>query len=157
MTFTYKLTLTVIGVALFSYIENSRGAVTVASCVCGISAFSVSELLTTSIGNGFGNYFISAAMTCLLAEIGARIMRAPVTVILLPAIIPLVPGALLYGAVRGLMLGNSEWYTEYGSEALSATAGIGAAIVSVSALVRVGYSSLYRMILRIKRNKNRAS
>ena len=157
MTFAYKLTLTVIGVALFSYIDNSRGAVTVASCVCGLSAFSVSELLTSSIGNGFGNYFISAALTCLLAEIGARIMRVPVTVISLPAIIPLVPGALLYSAVRGLMLGNGKWYTEYGREALSATAGIGVAIVSVSALVRVGYSSIYRIFLRIKHNKNRAS
>ena len=157
MTFAYKLILTVIGVALFSYIDNSRGAVTVASCVCGLSAFSVSELLIASIGNGFGNYFISAALTCLLAEIGARIMCTPVTVILLPAIIPLVPGALLYGAVRGLMLGSGEWYTEYGREALSAIAGIGAAIVSVSAFARVVYSLVYRVFLRIKHNKNRAS
>ena len=157
MPFLYKLMLTLIGVALFSYIDNSRGAVTVASCVCGLSAFSVSELLTVSMGNGFTNYFISASLTCLLAEVGARMMRTPVTVILLPAMIPLVPGALLYGAVRSLMLGNGGWYTEYGSEALGAIAGIGAAIVSVSALARAGYSLIYRLTLRVKHNKNRAS
>ena len=153
MIWIYKLVLTVIGVALFSYIDNARGSVTVASCICGLTAYCVSELLTAWIGSGFIMYFISASVTCFLAEIGARIMRVPVTVILLPAIIPLVPGALLYSAVRSLMLGSSEWYTEYGNEAFRATAGIGAAIVSVSALARVGCSLIYRIRAVIKTKK----
>ena len=140
-----KLILTVIGIALFSYIDNAKPLVNVASCICGVSAFFVSELTTPWLGNGFAMYFISATVTCFLAETGARIMRVPVTVLLLPAIIPLVPGAILYNAVRALMLGQEEWYTAYGSEALRATAGIGSAIVTVSAIVRVTYAYIRRI------------
>lgn len=155
--FIYKLVLTVTGVALFAYIDRARTVVTVASCICGATAFTVSELLTVWLGNGFVMYFASASVTCFLAEAGARIMRVPVTVILLPAIIPLVPGALLYNTMRALMLGNGNWYTEYGGEALRSTAGIGCAIVFTSAMARLGYGAIYKLRVFIRKNKNRAA
>ena len=155
--FAFKLILTVIGVALFAYTDRARRPVTVASCICGATAFTVSELLSLWMGNGFIMYFISASVTCFMAEIGARIMRVPVTVILLPAIIPLVPGALLYNTMRAITSGNGNWYTEYGGEALKSTAGIGCAIVFASAVARMGYGSVYKFKSFIRKNKNRAA
>ena len=146
LVFLYKLLLTVIGVALFSYIDRARGKVTVVSCIGGLVAFTVSEWLTYYIGSGFLAYFVAAYVTCFVAEVGARVLRVPVTVILLPSIIPLVPGSLLYSTVRALMRGNERWYIEYGAEAVQAITGIGIAIVSVSAIARFLYSAGSKII-----------
>ena len=135
----YKLVLTVLGVWLFALIDNAAGRVIVASCICGAATFLVSEILAVNYGNGFMIYFISACVTCGMSEIGARIMCVPVTVILLPAIIPLVPGALLYSTMKALLQGEGEWYYEYGKEAIVAAAGIGVAIVSISLVSKAFY------------------
>lgn len=144
--FLYKLFLTVVGVALFSFIDKARWMVAIGSCLCGATAFVISEILSIRLGNGFITYYISATITCLLAEVGARVIRAPVTVILLPAIIPLVPGALLYSAMKAAMNGDPLWYSEYGAEATRATAGIGIAIVSVSAIARAVCGAIMRFL-----------
>ena len=132
----YRLVLTVIGVSLFAVLDNASGRVIIASCICGASTFIVSEMASMNYDNNFLIYFISAILTCGMSEVGARIMRTPVTVILLPAIIPLVPGSLLYSAIKALLQGSETWYSEYGSEAVAAVSGIGVAIVAVSGVSR---------------------
>jgi len=153
MKFIYDFILTATGVALFSYIDNARWSVTTASVICGVATFTLSEQLTQSLGGGFIMYFLSATLTCFLSEIGARLLCVPATVILLPAIIPLVPGSLLYSAMKGLIIGDALWYSNYGKEALNATAGIGVAIVSVSAGVRLVYEIKTRLLLNRKVKK----
>ena len=141
-TAVYNFILTVLGTALFAYLDGVRRSVVLASIICGATAFISSELLSPFLGNGFVMYFIASSITCFLGEIGARLMRVPTTVILLPAIIPLVPGSLLYSSMKSLMSGEVNWYAEYGNEALRATAGIGLAIVSASAIARLIHSFL---------------
>lgn len=150
----YNFILTVMGTALFAYLDGVRRSVVWASIICGATAFIVSEMLTPVLGNGFLMYFISSALTCFLGELGARLMRVPVTVILLPAIIPLVPGALLYSSMRSLMSGEAHWYTKYGNEALRATAGIGLAIVSASAVARLIHSFIGSVMNKKRRSLN---
>ena len=142
----YRLVLTVFGVWLFALIDNAPGRVIVASCICGAVTFAVSEILAVNHGNGFIIYLISACVTCGMSELGARIMCVPVTVILLPAIIPLVPGALLYSAMKALLQGEGEWYYEYGKEAIAAAAGIGVAIVVISLVSKAFYGFKKRFI-----------
>ena len=137
MMFIYKLVLTVVGVALFALQDRARGRVTVAACVCGALTFTCNEMFNRIFGTGFVCYLLSALITCIFSEICARVMKVPTTVILLPAVIPLVPGALLYNSVRGLMTHDGEWYLKYGREALNATAGIAVAAVTASAAARV--------------------
>lgn len=136
LSFIYKMTLTVLGVALFAYLDRARPRIILASCICGALTFIASELTEPWLGNGFLTYLISASVTCASSELGARLMRTPTTVILLPAIIPLVPGSLLYKTVRALITGKAELFRIYGTEALNATAGIAIAIASVSAVAR---------------------
>ena len=150
--FIIKLLLTALGVGLFAFIDKARLGVIIVSCACGAGTFVISEILLHFYGNGFVMYFLSASFVCICAESGARIMRVPTTVILLPAIIPLVPGSLLYGAMAALMRGDKNWYEAYGREALNATAGIGIAIVLIAALARPVYSVGMDMVKKRKRN-----
>lgn len=136
------MTLTVLGVGLFAFLDRARPRIIIASCLCGALTFTVSELITPLLGNGFLTYLISASVTCAFSELGARLMKTPVTVISLPAIIPLVPGSLLYRTVRALIMSEAEHFQIYGTEALNATAGIAVAIATVSAVARLLSTSM---------------
>lgn len=135
--YLYMLTLTVVGVGLFAFLDKARGAVIIASCLCGALTFTVSEIVTPFLGGSFWAYLISAGVNCVFSEFGARLMKLPVTVIMLPAIIPLVPGSLLYRAVRTWLTGGDDWYSSYGAEAIAASLGIAVAISAVSAVFRL--------------------
>ncbi|MBR2459806.1 MAG: threonine/serine exporter family protein [Clostridia bacterium] len=145
----YRFALTVMGVLLFALLDRARTRVVIAACICGAVTFVVGDILETMWGAGFVSYFFSASVTCVCSELGARVLKVPATVILLPAIIPLVPGSLLYSTMRALMAGNAEWYSDYGSEALSATCGIGIAIVSTSAAVKLFWAMGKRVYLYV--------
>lgn len=154
MKFLYELFLTVSGVALFALLDKASGKVMIASCICGALTFTVSEFLYPIVGNGFINYFFSASVTCVFSEIGARVMRVPATVIMLAAIIPLVPGALMYRTVRALIERDASGYKIYGSEALWAVTGIAVAIAAISAAVRLLHS-FGEYINKGRRNKTK--
>ena len=152
----YKFVLTVVGVGLFAVLDNATKRVIVASCICGATTFTVSEILSGRFLDGFIIYLMSACVTCVMAEVGARLMQVPVTVILLPAIIPLVPGALLYGAIKSLLQGKAGWYEEYGREAIIAVFGIGIAIVVVSLASKTVFglkNRVWKCLLSQKRHK----
>ena len=87
------------------------------------------------IGLGF---FISclagAAMAALYAEIQARVWKAPATLFLVPALIPLIPGSTLYYTMSGVVGRNWEMASDYGSRTLQYALAIAAGISLVWAV-----------------------
>ena len=59
-----------------------------------------------------------AAMAALYAEIQARVWKAPATLFLVPALIPLIPGSTLYYTMSGVVGRNWEMASDYGSRTL---------------------------------------
>ena len=90
-----------------------------------------------------GCNFLATVAVALLAEIFARMFKAPATVFLITGIIPLVPGGGLYYTMDALIDGNMALFAEKGIEA----AGIAGAIAAGSSLV----SSVVRILPRRKR------
>ena len=80
-----------------------------------------------------GCNFLATVAVALLAEIFARMFKAPATVFLITGIIPLVPGGGLYYTMDALIDGNMALFAEKGIEA----AGIAGAIAAGSSLVRI--------------------
>ncbi|MBR2875505.1 MAG: threonine/serine exporter family protein [Clostridia bacterium] len=92
---------------------------------------------------------MSAAFTAAgLAEIFARIGKAPATVFLLPGCIALVPGGSLYKAMRSLLIQD---YNEFAAQLL-VTAKVGIAIGG--GIIAV---SIIRYFLNSIKNKNSKS
>ena len=58
------------------------------------------------------------------SEIGARVLRMPVSVIYSPAIIPLIPGGHLYYCMRGFVTDSHADFVKYGSMLLEDTLSI---------------------------------
>ncbi len=58
--------------------------------------------------------FVAAFAVALFAEIVARVMKTPSTMIYIPAIIPLIPGGNLYYCLSYFLQKNNEQAAHYG-------------------------------------------
>ncbi|MDE6910824.1 MAG: threonine/serine exporter family protein [Lachnospiraceae bacterium] len=75
---------------------------------------------------------IPAAVATLYAEVLARVVKAPATVFLIPAIIPLVPGGRLYYSMSAIVDANADEAKLYARETIVIALGIAVGIVIVS-------------------------
>ncbi len=75
----------------------------VLGAVCSL-AFNLLEGWSGSVASTF----ISALITAWLAHIFARKLKVPVTVLLIPGILPLVPGMYLYRCVNEFFFGTQK-------------------------------------------------
>lgn len=75
---------------------------------------------------------IPAAVATLYAEVLARVVKAPATVFLIPAIIPLVPGGRLYYTMSAIVDANVDEAKLYAHETIIIALGIAVGIVIVS-------------------------
>ena len=57
--------------------------------------------------------FFASAVASVMAEIFARIMKAPSTVFLISMLVPLIPGGNLYYTMSHLVLGESAQFNIY--------------------------------------------
>lgn len=79
--------------------------------------------------------FCGAAFASVFAEICARIAKAPATVFLAPAIVPLLPGGYLYYTMHGIITGSNQDILTYGNLAIHATVGTSMGILIVSTII----------------------
>ena len=90
-------------------------------------------------------YIIASSAITLYAETMARIQRAPVTIYLAPALIPLVPGGLIYKAMLHALNGENELFLSVGLHSLTITGALALGIVAVSSLIRLLYNKKLRL------------
>ncbi len=81
--------------------------------------------------------FIAATVIGLLGEIFARINRKPVTVFIIPGIVPLVPGYGLYLTMLDII--NNDFYSaaKTGSDTIFVAGSIAIGIVLVSSTAKI--------------------
>lgn len=96
--------------------------------------------------------FASTALATVFSEIYARTRRAPATVILSPAVIPIVPGADLYYTMKYAISGELTLAGEYLGKALAIGLGIAAGIVVVTIIVRMTFDNIAIIKQRITKS-----
>lgn len=82
----------------------------------------------------FTALLIASAGTALLSEILARCLRAPVIFLLVPMLIPMIPGGDLYYTMSFLIRGDFESFSQYVSLVLIQVCAIATGILVVSYL-----------------------
>ena len=108
------------------------------------------NLIIASIGGGLGwftyllssklqpsivfSLFLASLVVSIYSEIMARIYKNPVTIFIICAIIPLVPGGGMYFATLEAVKGNFNIALSKGSETLFSAGAIAIAIVFVSSI-----------------------
>ena len=81
--------------------------------------------------------FISTVVIALMSHIFARMFKAPVTVFLVPGILPIVPGVGMYRIMYYLVIGNNEVAMRYLSQTLQLAGMIALAIFTVDSVFRL--------------------
>ena len=110
-----------IGFAMIFHIRPRHLPVAFAGAALGWLLYLVTKRVWNS--NAIGMMFAALGVT-VYSEIGARIVRMPVSVIYTPAIIPLIPGGHLYYCMRGFVSDSHADFIQYGSMLLEDTLSI---------------------------------
>lgn len=146
--FISMISITVASVAFSIVIRVNRKYLPHAGILATVTYF----IYYTSLFFGasvFLSALISTSVAAILSETLARLVCAPTIVFMLPAVIPTVPGASLYCAMRDLLSRNSAGASENFLTALKIGLGIAGGIVAVSII----YGSVFDYAKKISRNR----
>lgn len=94
----------------------------------GVYAFDQDKILSL---------FIATIAVVLFSEILARIIKTPVTILMVPMLIPLIPGSDLFYATSNLMLNEMEAFSFYFNLVLKEAGAIAFGILLVTSFVQV--------------------
>lgn len=125
------------GAVGFSILFNVRGKKLVAAGLGAALSWSV-YLVLYHIYNDKIAALLGAALTvAVLAEILARVMKAPVIILLVPMLFPLIPGSDLYHMTINLVLNNTAETAEYLNLVMREAGVIAFAVILVTCAVQV--------------------
>jgi len=98
---------------------------------------------------GFGELmgvFVATLVSAFISHIFARILKAPVTVFQIPAILPTVPGVGMYRTVYYMLIGDREMSAFYLTQTLQ-----------IAGMIAIGIfimDTLFRMFLKPRPEQN---
>lgn len=110
------------------------------SSVLGGAGYAIYELASPAMNSQIAGYFIGTFVMAALSEVLARVMKMPVTVFIIPAIIPLVPGFGLYNTMLYLVQGKDSMAGQTGAATILEIVAMAIALVITSALSRSIFS-----------------
>lgn len=105
--------------------------------ICGVVACAGYLFTFNLTGSIFISVSIGSVIATLIAEVLARIMKSPTTVFLIPAIIPFVPGAMLFFMMYNLINENMAAFQSNLNGLLLASLGIAVGIILAGVFAQV--------------------
>lgn len=124
-----------LGALGFSLIFNVRGRQLIFTTLGGFLAWGVYLALGPTGMGVVGRYLIASVLVTVYAEICARKRKAPATVFLVSAVIPLVPGSSLYATMVYAVHQDGAGFIRQGLETLLRAGAIAAGIILVSTVM----------------------
>ena len=148
----YQVVLAAVISLCFAVVFNVHGRKMLIAAVGGTVLWAIYLSVRALTGSIFGGIFAAAAISGLLSELLARKMRAPVTVFLVPALLPLFPGGDLYYAAASLVRSDGS-FPAAASLVLKEAGAIAGGIIVSTTLVQ----AYYRIRLALRRKKREAA
>ncbi len=131
-----------LGTLGFALLFNVRGEKLLFASLGGLLAWAVYLLAARFTPNHYLCGFCATVALTLYAELMAILKKSPVTVFLVSAAIPLIPGAALYRAMDCLMHGDWPGLWSQGSYALLFAASMSAGITVTTVVFQLIRGSL---------------
>ncbi len=135
MNFVIQLVAALVGSLGFALIFNAGKKTLFPSIVGGMLGWAVYLLFEYLNVGVFVATIVAAAFCQIYSEVFARILKAPTTVIYIPAIVPLVPGGALYNTMYNAAINDWENFRYYGATTLKVAFGIAVGASFVSAIL----------------------
>ena len=137
-----QLVTALAGSVAFALLLNVRGRNIVPAGAGGLLAWGVYLLAFRGTGNEYISCFIASMALSLYAELMSVAMKAPATIFLVSAAVPLIPGSSLYSTARCLVMGDYQGFLSLGQHTL-----LIATAISIGMLVMISLFSLVRKIV----------
>ena len=138
-----QLMAALLGSLGFAALFNIRGKKLIFATIRGFLSWATYLAAACINANPYFCGFISTVLTTLYAEVMARMVKTPVTVFLVSATIPLIPGAALYRAMNCLMHRNYAGFSKEGTYTLLFAASMSAGITFTTVVFRMIWRQLY--------------
>lgn len=138
-----QLAAAVLGSFGFAVLFNVRGKKLIFATIGGGWAWAVYLVAASVTENAYICGFISSVMLTLYAECMARVHKTPVTVFLVSAAIPLIPGAALYRTMDYLMKRQWDLFGQESVYTLLFAASMSAGITVTTLIFRTAWKLRY--------------
>ena len=126
-----------LGTLGFNILFHIRGKKLLLATLGGVISWAVYLALEPLIASESIRYFLAAATITVYGEILARRMKTPTTTVLVPSIIPLIPGSALYYTMNYAL--NQQW-SDFARQAfytLQLALALAVGIIAVTTAVRL--------------------
>lgn len=133
----YQCFLAFIASLGFGILFNIRGKNLFFAALGGCISWFIYLILKTNGQSEIYSLFISSIVFSMYSEICAKILKTPVTTIIICALIPLVPGAGMYYTMYEIINGNSSKALELGLRAIGNAGTLALGIIFVSTITRL--------------------
>ena len=138
MTQAVVQTLTgALGAIGFSILFNVRGRKLAAAGLGASLSWIVYLILFEIYGDKVISLFGATLTVAILSEILARVMKAPVIILLVPMLVPLIPGSDLYYTTINMVQGNAREFAQSLSLVMREAGAIAFAIILVTSSVQI--------------------
>ncbi|MEG0379382.1 MAG: threonine/serine exporter family protein [Eubacterium sp.] len=121
----------------FGVVFNIRGRALFVAGLGGAIGWWVYVGLAAYIDNEVIRYFIATLAVSLYSEIAARKFKAPATIYLAAALIPMVPGGGIFYTMERFISGNIDLALSTGLHTLAIAGAIAMGIIMVSSSTRI--------------------
>lgn len=118
----------------FTILYQTRGWRILIPSVGGAVFWSMYLAFLRFYNNEYLGYFLSAILITVYAEIWARVLKTPATTVLMPTVIPFIPGGALYYAINAALQMDMSTFAEKSRLALGLAAALAAGIMLVTSL-----------------------
>ena len=129
----------------FCFIFHIRGKLLYITPIGGVIIWAVYLLLENAVPEVIVRTLFSTMAAALFCEIIARVMKVPVTVFMIIAILPLVPGSGIYYTMLACVARDYDSFLSKGVETIGIAGALAAGILMVSSLFKMS-TSLIRYI-----------
>ncbi len=122
----------------FCFIFHIRGKLVFLTPIGGVIIWGVYLALQTAFPSVVLRTLLATMVAAVFCEIIARVMKVPVTVYMIIAILPLVPGSGIYYTMLACIQSNYELFIVKGIETIGIAGAIAAGMLIISTLFRIG-------------------
>ena len=118
----------------FAVLNHIRGVKLLVAGLGGLMTWGLYLLIREPVESLVVSNLVAAAFAATYAEVMARVLRAPATIFVVPAVITLVPGGALYYAMYSAMAGDAEGLSSHGFETWNVALGVAIGIAGVTSV-----------------------
>ncbi len=137
MTYFVQIIAAIFSAIGFSLLFNIHGRTLIITAVGAAITWGAYLIVFTRTDNVFLACFIATMVIMAFAEIMARIAKTPVIILLVPMLIPMVPGGDLYRMMTNLVMDNSEQVRFYGHQLVMEVGAIAFGIIVISTAMQL--------------------